>query len=853
MTSKTKSLNFWKLREEELLRDLQTSLSGLSEAEAALRLKQYGLNEIAHAGHKTTFDIFVSQLKNPLIYVLIFASILAAFLGDVIEALIIIAIMLVNTLLGFYLEYRSEKALDALRKYLSYTAIVLRDGKKESMDTGRLVPGDIVYLNIGDVVPADIRLLNADDFQTDESALTGESVSVEKNVEPIEIDKPLPHQLSNAALMGSTVSNGSGNGVVVATGNETYFGEIAKSLSRSPPITAFQRSMESFGNFIIRLILVLTVFVFLVNSFLGHGVLESLIFSLALAVGIIPEALPIVITVGLSNGALRLSRKKVVVKQLEAIEDLGNVDVLCTDKTGTLTQNKVDVQSYVDVHGNSDSSLMKYGLLCNSAIVEGDKIIGNPIDTAIWIHARRLAFDESSLRRFKVVHDIPFEYNRRRMSVVVETDGHRLLISKGAPESILRVSTSIGKSSDVGSVDRSWTDLKYLIDGHSQAGERLIALACKEVESKPDYSVEDEFGLNFLGLIVLTDPLKEDASSAVEQLKLLEIKLKILSGDDQVVTADVCRKLGVDIGGKVLTGADIDGMQESEFLRAVEENNVFGRVTPEQKYRIVNALKKNGHVCGFLGDGVNDAPALKLADAGISVDSGVQVAKEAASIILLEKSLGVVSDGVVEGRKAFGNMVKYIMNTISANLGNMFTLALGSLFLPFIPLLPSQILLTNLVSDLPLLAISTDSLDPESLRSPKRWDIGKIARFAFFFGFLSSIFDFITIFFLIYVLHADQDLFRTGWFIESVLSELIVTFSIRTRRRFYKSKPSSLLLGASVFMAFMTIIIVYSPVGPLFEFVKPPFWFLGIILGILICYFLLVESVKHIYFSRNEI
>lgn len=848
----TKKISYWKFGEEELLRELNSSSSGLDESEANLRLKKHGFNEIVHAGHKTAFDIFMSQVKNPLIYVLIFASILAAFLGDVTEALIIIAIMSANALLGFFLEYRSEKAIDALRMYLSYTTIVLRGGKKGSIVTSKLVPGDIVYLAIGDVVPADLRLLKVDDLQTDESALTGESSPVEKNVDLIGLDDPLPHQLTNMALMGSTVSSGSGSGIVVATGNETYFGEVAQSLSRSPPLTAFQRSMESFGNFIVRLIIILTAFIFVVNSILGHGLFESLIFSLALAVGVIPEALPIVITVGLSNGALRLSKKKVVVKKLEAIEDLGNVDVLCTDKTGTLTQNEVKVQSIVDVHGNPDSELIKYALLCNSAIVEGDRIIGNPIDSAIWVHARKLSFDEISLHSFNVVHEIPFGYNRRRMSVVIESGGRRILISKGAPESILDISKAIGDMTEAQPPEKSRADLNQLIDEHSKAGDRLIALAIKEIESKPDYTFEDESNLTFIGLVILSDPVKEDASNAIEKLKSLEIKLKILSGDDPIVTANICRKLGIDIGEKVITGTDIEKMQESELLKAVEDNNVFGRVTPEQKYKIVSALKKNGHVCGFLGDGVNDAPALKLADAGISVDSGVQVAKEASSIILLEKSLSVVSDGVVEGRKAFGNMVKYIMNTISANLGNMLTLAVGSLFLPFIPLLPSQILLTNLVSDVPLLAISTDSLDPEALRSPKKWDIKKIVRFAVFFGLLSSIFDFVTIFSLIYILQAGPDLFRTGWFIESVISELIVTFSIRTRRRFYASKPSILLIGASIFMALMTLLIVYSPIGPLFEFVKPPLWFLGLIFLILVCYFFLVESVKHLYFSRNE-
>ncbi|MDH5374513.1 MAG: magnesium-translocating P-type ATPase [Candidatus Bathyarchaeota archaeon] len=851
--SEPKELNYWKSQKEELLRSLNTSERGLDDTEATHRLEEYGLNEIPSAGRRTSFSIFVSQFKNPLVYVLIFAAALAGFLGEITEAVIIVAIMLANAVLGFAQEHKSEKAVDELRRYLSYTAMVVRNGKKAVIDTSKLVPGDVVYLAIGDVVPADIRLLDVDEFQTNESVLTGESMAVDKNTASVELDKPLPHQLSNMALMGSTVMNGAGMGVVVATGKKTQFGHVASRLSLLPPLTDFQKNIASFGNFLVRIILLLTAFVFLVNSVLGHGVLDSLIFSLALAVGIIPEALPVVITVGLSEGAIRLVKKKVVVKRLEAIEDVGNVDVLCTDKTGTLTQNKIKVQNVVDPKGHSDKELVKFALLCNTAVVEGDRILGNPIDVAAWDHAREEKFDEAILTAFTRIHEIPFGFNRRRMSVVVESDASRLLISKGAPEAILNVSTAVGNETETQSMAQAAVEVNSLIEKYRQAGNRLIALACKKIEEKSNYSVADEKDLTFVGLLVLSDPPKEDAAPAISRLKALGIKLKILSGDDPVITADVCRKLGIEFGGRVLTGVDVENMQEGELRQAVEANDVFGRVTPEQKYAIVEALKKNGHVVGFLGDGVNDAPALKLADAGISVDSGVQVAKEASSIILLEKSLSVIADGVAEGRKAFGNMTKYIMNTISANLGNMFTLAIGSLFLPFIPLLPSQILLTNLVSDAPLLTISTDNLDEEGLRTPKRWNIGQIARFALFFGLISSIFDFVTISSLVYLLQAGPELFRTGWFIESVMSEILVTFSIRTRRRFYKSRPSNLLIAASVIMASMTLFVVYSPLGLFFEFVSPPSWFLGLIFGILACYFFLVEGLKHLFFSRYEV
>jgi Mg2+-importing ATPase len=847
------SVEYWKLQGDQLLNSLGTSAQGLETAEAGRRLQSYGRNEIAPPERRTAFSMFASQFRNPLVYVLIFASIVAAFLGEVTETTIIIAIVLINAVLGFVQEYRSEKAVQELKKYITYRARVIRGGKLRVIDIKDLVRGDMVLLAIGDVVPADIRLTEADELQTNESILTGESNPVEKATQALDIDKPMPHQLSNTALMGSEVVNGSGKGVVVSTGRATYFGRVASGLSLLPPATDFQKNIASFGNLLVRVIAILTIFVFAVNSLLGHGVLDSLLFSVALAVGIIPEALPVVITVGLSDGALRLVKKKVVVKRLEAIEDIGNVDVLCTDKTGTLTQNEITVEDIIDTQGHSRPGLVKYALLCNTAVVEGGRILGNPIDAALWKYARAIGYDETHLKECYLVQEVPFGFNRRRMSSVVEEGGQRVLISKGAPESILTASTSTANSAGGQSMSSARPQLDALIESYIRAGKRVIAIGSKAVEKKPRYSPDDEKDLTVLGLAILSDPPKEDAAEAISRFKSLGIRLKILSGDDPLVTADICRRLGVEVGEKVLTGMELETLAEEDLRKTVEKDNVFGRVTPEQKLMIVEALKKNGHVVGFLGDGVNDAPSLRLADAGISVDSGVQVAKEASSIILLEKSLNVVADGVVEGRKAFGNMVKYIMNTTSANFGNMLTVALGSLFLPFIPLLPSQILLTNLLSDAPLLTISTDNLDPEGLSKPRRWAIGSVARFMVFFGLISSIFDMITIVFLIDLLRATPALFRTGWFIESVVSEIVVTFSIRTRRKFFESKPSKLLVIASVLGVLLTGAVIYSPLDVLFEFVRPPAWFLALVFGILAMYFLLVEILKHAFQRRYEV
>lgn len=846
-------VEYWKLGKDELFRELHTTANGLDETEAARRLEENGPNEVPHAGHRTAINILISQFKSPLVYVLVFASALAVFLGDTTEATIIAAIMLVNAMLGFVQEYRSERAFDELKKYLSYTTVVLREGKKRTIDTRELVPGDIVFLTIGDVVPAEIRLLTAEGLQTDESTLTGESTPVDKTDNPIDLDNPLPHQLSDVAFMGSTITNGSGVGLVVETGRRTYFGRIASSLAMQTPMTDFQKNITSLGDFVVKMILVMTAFIFIANSALGHGILESLIFSLAVAVGIMPEALPAVITVGLSDGALRLAKKKVIVRRLEAIEDVGNVDTLCTDKTGTLTQNEIEVQDVVDPDGHSNPGLIKYALLCNSAVVEGDKIIGNPIDVAIWKYAKSKGLDEADLNGSEAVCEIPFGFNRRRMGSVVQKTGRRLLISKGAPESILSISSSVSNGTETRPMAEVSDAINSLVKSYSQSGSRLIAISYKEIGGKPSYSVEDESGLTFVGLLALSDSPKEDAAGAITRLKSLDIRLKILSGDDPVVTADVCHKVGIDVLGGVVTGADIESEQEGELRQQVEQSDVFGRVTPEQKLAIVSALKEDGHVVGFLGDGVNDAPALRLADAGISVESGVQVAKEASSIVLLEKSLSVVADGVVEGRWAFGNMIKYIMNTISGNFSNILTISICSLFLPFIPLLPSQILLTNLLSDAPLLTVSTDNLDQESLRSPKKWNTATIARFMVFFGFICSLFDFIIVVSLVYLLHTGPELFRTVWFIESVMHEIIVTFSIRTRRRFYESRPSNLLVAASAIMMGATLAIVYSPIGPLFDFVQPPLWSLALIAGIIASLFFVVETSKHIFFSHYEV
>ena len=812
------------MRIEELLSSLKTSKKGLDPKEAEKRLKQYGYNRIEERKTKTALKIFISQFKNPLIYILVFATLVAAFVGEKTEAVIIMAIIFLNSVLGFFQEYRSEKALEKLKKYIKFKAKVIRNGEKTEIDAEDLVPGDIVFLNIGDKVPADMRLIDVQDFSADESILTGESIPVYKKTDPLKKENPNPQDLINTAFMGTIVASGTATGVVVSTGGSTFFGKTASSLEQEKR-TEFEENMSRFGNFLLKVILLTTIFVFAANFLLHKGLIESLLFALALAVAITPEVLPIIITVTLSRGALKLAKKKVVVKRLSAIESIGNMNILCTDKTGTLTENKIIMTDYFDLDGKKDDRIILYSLLANSAVVTKDKITGNPLDVAIWEYAK-----DTSIEKFEKVDEIEFDFERRRMSTVVK-DKKNILISKGAPEAIIEICKDIDKKKAMGKV-------KEL----SSAGHRVLAVGYKEIESKKDYTKDDERNLTFLGFLTFTDPPKKTAKEALEKFHRLGVEIKVLTGDDPSVALKVCNDLGMDVKeDEVVIGFDGN----------VEKARIFARVNPEEKLEIVKRLKEK-HVVGFLGDGINDAPALKIADVGITVDTASDVAKDASDVILLKKSLNVVANGIREGRRSFGNIMKYILNTISANFGNMFTIAISSLFLKFIPLLPTQILLANFVTDMPMLSISTDNVDYDTMKRPKKWDIDLISKFMMHFGVLSSLFDFITIFILMYVLNLAVPAFRTGWFLESCLSEITITFAIRSKKKFYKSKPSKTLVFMSAATFLLILFTIYSPIGRYFEFSKLSIPFLMLVFVILLCYFASAEILKRYFFRKYE-
>jgi Mg2+-importing ATPase len=718
-------------------------------------------------------------------------------------------------------------------------------------DARTLVPGDIVHLDIGDIVPADIRLLHAEDMTTDEAALTGESMPVIKKVKTMSAQHSVPQYLQNMAFMGTTVSSGYGHGIVTATGADTFFGKSA-SLIKEGEETNFQRSINRFGTLQLKIILMMTAFVLFANALLGKGLFDSFLFAVALAVGITPEALPMIITITLSKGASNMAKENVVIKKLSAVENLGDMDVICCDKTGTLTEGKIALHGHVNVDGKQDSLVALYGMLCNT--LKSRKAFGNPMDKAIWDSPAAKALG-AEFARYKVVDENEFDFERKRMSVVVKTGGGFELIAKGSAQNV------IGASSTVLSRGRSLPMTKQLADklnkevnAYESKGLRVLAIAKKRVRQASTHK-EDERALALVGFLLFSDPPKSTAREALESLERLHVSVKVLSGDSEVVTRKVCDDVGLAIAGnRIVTGEELDGMGEAELKECAEKFNVFARMTPKHKSMIVSTLKSDEHVVGFLGDGINDAPALKEADVGISVDTGAGIAKEAADVILLRKSLRVLAAGIKAGRITFNNIMKYIFNTTSANYGNMFTVAASSLFLKFIPLLPSQILLNNFFSDVPLLTVATDRVDEEALKRPKHWDMNLIYRFMWEFGLISAFYDFAFILPLLFVFNVSEGVFRTAWFLESMLSEVLVVFALRTHKTFFKSVPSAWLVGSTVLISIIAIALVYSPLGAtLFQFVPLPPNVLALMAIVLVAYFATDELLKKRFFRKFDI
>jgi len=843
--------DYWSVKSTDVYSALGTREQGLTELEAQQRLKTYGPNELPTHAFSTT-QVLLRQFKNPIFAILIAAAVVAGVFAEPKQAIIILSMIALSVGLGFYNEYKAEKIVENLRHNVSIKAMVTRDGKVSQVDSRLLVPGDLVSVYVGDIAPADMRIVKSKDLQTDEATFTGESFPVEKTSDRLELEQPTSQQLTNYLFMGTVVVHGSGQGVVISTGKNTELGAISRSLVRPHPETEFQRGIKKYGTMLVTLTLALAISIFTLNAIIGTNTLtDSLLFSLAVAVGLVPELMPAIVTVSLAQGARRMAKVKVIVKRLVSIEDFGNMNVLCTDKTGTLTEGKIILRDVYSLGGEKDQRVLTYSLLCNSAVV-GENFVGNPMDVAIWDYAVKNEERESS-KPYMKVDEVPFDYQRRMMSVVVSKDSEYTLIVKGAPESVFAKCTHAdvsGRIEPLSAVRKAVDDKFYKL---SELGYRILAVASKGVSAKAAYSVEDENELTLLGFLIFTDPPKKDAHEAVTKLNEMGVAVKILTGDNELVAKTICDDLKIPVK-KLFVGSDLNQMSWTEVKKVVEETTIFARITPEQKLDIIKALKENGHVVGFIGDGVNDAPALYEADVGISVDTAVDVAKEAADIVLLEKDLLVLADGINEGRKIFGNTIKYILMGTSSNFGNMFSAAAASVFLPFLPMLPMQILFMNLLYDISNMTLPTDNVDEELVKKPARWDIGFVRKYTLFFGPFSSLYDFLTFGIMLFIfgasIPAKAALFQTGWFVESFCTEVFVIFVIRTRRiPFWSSRPGKWLTLLTVSCVAFGTILPFTPLGGFLGFTALPPEYWALLLLMVATYLLLVDAGKVFFYK----
>lgn len=790
---------FWSLPAGELMEQLQASAGGLTGAEASRRLRVYGPNRLQYSKRTDTLRLFLAQFKSPLILILLAAAVVSFFLSEPVDALIIIAIVLLSGVLGFWQEKRAADAVKTLLAIVRTETLVVRDGTQQRVAVEEVVPGDICVFSAGDVIPADALILESKDLFVQEAALTGESFPAEKEAGAIAPETPLMKRI-NSLFMGTHVISGSAQALVVHTGVATEFGQVSQRLRLQPAETEFEHGVRRFGYLLTEVTLILVFIIFGITVYLNRPVIDSFLFALAIAVGIIPELLPAIISINLAMGAVHMARRKVIVKQLASIENLGSMNVLCADKTGTLTEGAVKLQGTFDANGNSSEKALLYAYL-NSSYETG---FANPIDEAIRTHQQ---FD---LTGYSKLDEIPYDFIRKRLSILAANNGIHLMITKGAVGNVLDLCSKVELPE--GPVDIGAARDRIEAQCHSLGSEglRTLALAYKNLGAASRIDKEAETGLTFLALLIFYDPPKHGIVEALAELRKLGIRLKVISGDNKHVAISVTRNvLGYE--PQVLTGSELFQLSNEALRLRANTIDVFAEIEPSQKERIILALKKSGNTVGFLGDGINDASALHSADVGISVNTAVDVAKEAATMVLLEKDLGVLAAGVREGRKTFANTLKYIYMTTSANFGNMFSMAGAALFLPFLPLLPKQILLNNFLTDFPAMAISSDDVDTELIEKPRPWDIRFIRNFMIVFGMVSSIFDFLTFAALLFILKATPEQFRTGWFIESVMTEVLIIVVMRTWRPFYTSKASRPLMFAMILVLVVTLALPYSP------------------------------------------
>ena len=833
---------FWQLPLTALLEQVAASPDGLSSAAAAARLAQFGPN-LVHGVRKSALILqFLSKFRNPLVIILLTASALSAFTGDAASFFIIGAIVIISVTLDFVQEYRAGQAAERLRQSVAVRGQVLRDGKPLEIPLAELVPGDVALLTAGDLVPCDGRVLEAKDFFVNQALLTGEPYPVEKAPAELPGETEIL-SAGNTVLLGTSVISGTARVLMCRTGQNTTLGGIADTLLAKAPPTAFEEGTRSFGILIMRMTILLVLFVLLVNAFFHRPWLESFLFAVALAVGLTPELLPMVVSVTLSRGALRMAASKVIVKRLSSIHNLGSMDVFCTDKTGTLTEARIHLERHLDPLGRESQRVLELAYF-NSFFETGLK---SPLDDAILEHTE---IDVSGWRK---IDEVQFDFERRRISVLIDNGANRLLVVKGAPEDILRLSVSYGVDEEAGPHpmnDAARASINAQFEALSKEGFRVLGIASRQVGMDHTHAVvSDETELVFAGFAAFLDPPKESAKAALAGLAADRVSVKIVTGDNELVTQHIFAQLGLPVTG-VLTGADIQRMDDLALAARVEQVNLFCRVAPAQKNRIILALKRRGHVVGYLGDGINDAPSLHSADVGISVDSAVDVAKSAADMILLERDLRVLHAGVLEGRRTFGNIMKYIMMGTSSNFGNMFSMAGASLFLPFLPMLPVQILLNNLLYDVSELPIPLDRVDDDYLSHPRHWDMNFIRNFMLIIGPVSSVFDFLTFYIMLAVFHAGETLFHTGWFIESMATQVLVIFIIRTRGNPFRSRPNPWLIACSLTVVAVAALLPFTSAGARLGFVAPPAVFFLILAAILLFYLSAVEGMKQWFFRR---
>ncbi|MDD5491900.1 MAG: magnesium-translocating P-type ATPase [bacterium] len=830
--------------QEVLLRKFTTSPKGLNENEAIKRLEEYGLNEPAKKEKRTIVLQILFKFINPLVIVLLIIAGFSLFFGEKISAVLVIIMALISVFLSFIQEFRAGREAEKLSEMVRATATVYRNGRPKEVNIRDIVPGDIVDLSAGDMIPADLRIISSKDLFVNQSSLTGESFPAEKTPELIDSSKEAAADLTNIAFMGSSVVSGTGLGVAVKTGLATQFGEISKKLATITVASGFDKGLQKFTWLMIRFMAILVLIIFGINAFNKGNIVEALLFALSVAVGLTPEMLPMLVAINLSKGAIAMSKKEVIVKRLNAIQNFGAMDILCTDKTGTLTLDKIILEKHCDVVRRENDDVLRFAYI-NSFYQTGLK---NILDQAI------LRYEKLVVKQYKKIDEVPFDFTRKLMSVVVENDAKHRIIVKGAPEEVYKRCTRFEIDGDVLEMDAGnilLMELENEYDNLSAEGFRVLAIAYKDFDqTKAVYTKEDERDLILKGYIAFLDPPKVSAKRTIETLKGLGIDCKVLTGDNELVTRKICGEVGLNITG-FATGAQVEKATDIELRQLVRTTTVFARLSPLQKERVIHALHDNGHIVGYLGDGINDAPALKAADVGISVNNAVDIAKESADIILLKKSLLVLVDGVIEGRRTFGNILKYIKMGASSNFGNMFSMTGASLFLPFLPMLPIQILLNNLLYDFSQIAIPSDEVDNEYLMKSRPWNIGYIKKFMLFIGPVSSIFDFVTFGVLWFLFHAQQPLFNTGWFLESLCTQTLVIHIIRTGKiPFIESKPSQFLMFTSIYIVTIGIILPFVPLGKYFGFVQPPplyFLVLFVIVGI---YLFAVQFVKSWFIKK---